>query len=222
MMSVLSHRFRGRRMGTFGLSLLLGASAFASLGFPRAGATTLMRQSLSDLAKGSEVIFEGQAVSRAVEPLPDGQGARTCVNFRIIEMIAGSRPGSTMRLCFLGGMLNGQGFGVSGMNYPAVGEHGVYLVESTGQPLVNPLIGWDQGHFLVAKDPATGTLKMTTADRRRIVGLAAEAAKPTAGSGEIVSPDATAAGVMSDGNSSLAGAMSRDEFITRLRSFREH
>jgi len=181
-----------------------------------------MRQSLSDLAKGSEVIFEGQAASRTVEPLQDGQGARTCVNFRIIEMIAGTQPGSTIRLCFLGGIWNGQGFGVSGMNYPAVGEHGVYLVESTSQPLVNPLIGWDQGHFLVAKDPAMGTLKMTTADHRRIVGLAPEAAKPTPASGEIVSPDATAAGVTSDDNPALAGAMSRDEFISKLRSFREH
>jgi hypothetical protein len=220
MMFALSHRFRGQHIGRLGLSLLLAASAFACLGFPQAGATTLMRQSLADLAKGSEVIFEGQAVSRAVEPLPNGQGARTCVSFRIIEMIAGSQPGSTIRLCFLGGMLNGQGFGVSGMNYPAVGEHGVYLVESTGQPLVNPLIGWDQGRFLVAKDPVSGILKMTTADHRRIVGLAPEAAVPA--NGEIVSPDATAAGVMSDDNPALAGAMSRDEFITKLRLFREH
>jgi hypothetical protein len=98
----------------------------------------------------------------------------------------------------------------------------VYLVESTGQPLVNPLIGWDQGHFLVAKDPSSGMLKMTTADHRRIVGLASEAAKPTPASGAIVSADASAFGVMSDGNSSLAEAMSRDEFITKLRSFREH
>src|ERR1700722_6013687 len=122
MISTLSRRVRGRRTGRLGLSLLLGASAFVCLGFPQAGATTLMRKSLSDLAKGSEVIFEGQAVSRAVEPLPDGQGARTCVNFRIIEMIAGTQPGSTIRLRFLGGMLNGQGFGAPGTHSPAVGD----------------------------------------------------------------------------------------------------
>ena len=219
MMSVLSHPCRTSR---FGLSLLIGASAFACIGTFGAGATTLMRQSLSDLAKHSEVIFEGQAISSAVEPLPEGHGARTCVDFRIIAMIAGPQPGSTMRLCFLGGVLNGQGFGVSGMNYPAVGEHGVYLVESTAQTLVNPLIGWDQGHFLVAKDAATGALKMTTADHRRIVGLAPEAAEPTSADGEIVSPDATATGVMADSNPALSGAMSRDTFISELRSFREH
>jgi hypothetical protein len=202
--------------------LLLGASALACVGASEAGATTLMRQSLSDLAKRSEVIFEGQAVARAVEPLPDGQGARTCVNFRIIEIIAGTQPGSTIRLCFFGGMLNGQGFGVSGMHYPAVGEHGIYLVESTGQPLLNPLIGWDQGRFLVAKDPATGSLKMTTTDHRRIVALAPEAANPAPAGGEIVSPDATAGGVTADDNANLSGAMSREDFIGKLRSYREH
>ena len=217
-----SPSFRGRNTRRLGLHLLLGASALACLSFPQAGATTLARQSLSDLAKGSELIFEGQAVARAVEPLPGGPGARTCVNFRIIEMIAGTQPGSTIRLCFFGGQLGGQGFGVSGMNYPAIGEHGIYLVESTGQLLVNPLIGWDQGRFLVAKDPATGTLKMTTADHRRIVGLAPEAAKLTPSDGEIVSPDATAAGVRSDDNPNLTGAVSRDEFISKLRAFREH
>jgi hypothetical protein len=108
------------------------------------------------------------------------------------------------------------------MHYPAVSEHGIYLVEATGQSLVNPLIGWDQGRFLVAKDPATGALKMTTADHRRIVGLAPGAATASPAKGEIVSPDATAAGVIADDNPALAGAVSRDMFISKLRSFREH
>jgi hypothetical protein len=214
--------FRGSNRRRFGLSLLLGASALAGLTIAPANATTLAGKSLSDLTKGSELVFEGQAVGSVVEPLPNGPGARTCVNFKIAEIVAGAYPGSTIRLCFLGGMLNGRGFGVSGMSYPAVGEHGIYLVESTSQPLVNPLIGWDQGHFLVAKDPAMGTLKMTTADHRRIVGLAPEAAKPTPASGEIVSPDATAGGVMADSDANLSGALSREDFIGKLRAYREH
>jgi hypothetical protein len=214
--------FGGRNRRRSGLSLLLGASALACLGFAPANATTLAGKSLSDLAKGSELIFEGQAVTSVVEALPNGQGAQTCVSFKIAEIVAGAHPGSTIRLCFFGGMLGGQGFGVSGMRYPAVGEHGIYLVESTSQPLINPLIGWDQGRFLVAKDPATGTLRMTTADHRRIVGLAPEAAKPTPADGQIVSPDAAAGGVMTDDGSNLSDAVSREDFIGRLRSYREH
>jgi hypothetical protein len=221
MMITVSPGFRGSSWRRVGLSLLLGGGALACLGFPPADATTLARQSLSDLAKGSELIFDGQAVASAVEALPNGQGARTCVNFKIAEIVAGTHPGNTIRLCFLGGMIGGQGFGVSGMRYPTVGEHGIYLVESGSQPLVNPLIGWDQGRFLVAKDPATGTLRMTTADHRRVVGLSPEAATATPANGEIVSPDATATGVMVDDQPALAGAMSRDAFVKELRSLHD-
>lgn len=217
-----SPNFRGRNRRRSGLFLLLGASALACLGYSQANATTLAGKSLSDLAKGSELIFEGQAVTSVVEALPNGQGARTCVSFKIAEIVAGAHPGSTLRLCFFGGMLGGEGFGVSGMHYPAVGEHGIYLVESTSQPQINPLIGWDQGRFLVAKDPVTGTLRMMTADHRRIVGLAPEAAKPTPAEGRIVSPDATAGGVMTDDGSNLSGAIPREDFIGGLRSYREH
>jgi hypothetical protein len=104
---------------------------------------------------------------------------------------------------------------------PAIGEHGIYLVESTGQAMLNPLIGWDQGHFLVAKDKA-GTFRITTADHRRVTGLSTEAAKPTAAAPEITSPSgATAAGVSSDAQADLSGAMSRDAFIAELRGFHD-
>ena len=186
-----------------------------------ANATMLQRQSLSDLAKKAEFIFEGQPVTRAVEALPDGQGAQTCFTFKVIQAIAGSHPGSTVQLCFLGGMLGNRGFAVSDLTMPTVGEHGIYLVESTGQAMVNPLIGWDQGYFLVAKDKA-GAFRITTADHRRVTGLTPDAAKPTAAAPEITSPSGTtAAGVTTDNQADLSGAMSRDAFIKELRSFHD-
>ena len=181
----------------------------------------LQRQSLSDLAKKAEFIFDGQPVARTVEALPDGQGAHTCFTFRINQVIAGMHPGNTARLCFFGGMIGGTGYAVSDLNMPTLGEHGIYLVESTGQAMLNPLIGWDQGHFLVAKDNS-GTLRVTTADHRRVTGLTPEAAKPTAAVPEITSPSGTtAAGVMSDSQTDLSGAMSRDAFVAQLRAFHD-
>jgi len=220
MMCVISLSSRcGRTFGlgrSLGLGLWLAAMCAGAL---PAGATVLQRQSLSDLARKSEFIFEGQPVSRVVEALPDGQGARTCFTFKVIQAIAGSHPGNAVRLCFFGGMIGDRGFAVSDLNMPTVGEHGIYLVESTGQPMLNPLIGWDQGHFLVTKDTA-GTLRVTTADHRRITALASEAA--TTAAPEIVSPTgATAAGVMSDDRPELSGAMSRDAFVKELRAFHD-
>jgi hypothetical protein len=38
------------------------------------------------------------------------------------------------------------------MVYPSVGEKGIYFFENPGRQLVNPLVGWGQGHFRVKKD----------------------------------------------------------------------
>jgi hypothetical protein len=221
MMFTVFSSFRVGTMRRLGLGLSLAASAVL-LAYPvPAKATTLQRQSLSDLAKKAEFVFEGQPVSRSVEALPDGQGARTCFTFNVIQAIAGTHPGNTVRLCFFGGMVADRGFAVSDLNMPTIGEHGVYLVESTSQPMLNPLIGWDQGHFLVTKDN-TGVLRVTTADHRRVTGLAPEAAQPTESAPAIGSASgATAAGVAVDDQPDLSGAMSRDAFVKELRSFHD-
>ena len=204
---------RFRSLALLALAIPLGAGS--------ASATTLERKSLSDLAKGSELIVDGTVTGRSVEALPNGQGARTCFTFKIAEVIAGDHPDRNLRLCFFGGMVNGRGFGVSGMHYPDVGERGIYLIESTHQAMLNPLIGWDQGRFLVTKDPRSGIAKVTTADGQRITGLTAAAARPTDTDAGIVSPSgAAAAGVASDEKRELVGAMSRDDFVAKLRSYR--
>jgi hypothetical protein len=221
MMSTDFPSFCSGELRRFGLGLSLALTALVCAVSAPANATMLQRQSLSDLARKAEFIFEGQPVSRAVDALPDGQGARTCYTFKVIQAIAGSHPGSTVRLCFLGGTIGNTGFAVSDLNMPTMGEHGIYLVESTHQAMVNPLIGWDQGHFLVAKDKA-GAFRVTTADHRRVTGLTPDAAKPTAAAPEITSPSGTtAAGVVADSQTDLSGAMSRDAFIKELRSFHD-
>jgi len=213
--------FRGKDMRNLGLKFSLALPVLICAVAGPAHATTLQRQSLSDLAKKAEFIFEGQPVGRVVEALPDDQGARTCYTFKVIQAIAGSHPGSTLRLCFLGGMIGNKGFAVTDLNMPTMGEHGIYLVESTSEAMVNPLIGWDQGHFLVARDQA-GAFRITTADRRPVTALTADAARPTASAPEIASPSGTTAvGVMADGRADLSGAMPRDVFVKELRSFHD-
>jgi hypothetical protein len=203
--------------------VLLALAVPAGLGVTMgsASATTLEQKSLSDLAKGSELIIDGTVSARSVDALPNGQGAQTCFMFKIAEVIAGSHPGKSLRLCFFGGEVNGRGFAVSGMRYPDVGERGIYLIESTHQSMLNPLIGWDQGRFLVVKDNAGGMARVTTADGQRITGLTIDAGRPTTAEAGIVSPSgAAAAGVVSDNKPELAGAMSRDDFVAKLRAYR--
>ena len=197
---------------------ILGAVLAGILAVP-SGATTIQQKSLSDLVKGAELVFEGTVTGSTVEPGPNGQGLRTCFTFQVSKEIVGTAPANIFPLCFMGGELNGRRQVVSGMRYPTVGEHGIYLVESTHQTMANPLIGWDQGHYLIEPEGTTGAEHILTAARRRVTGLNSDAGQPTH-SAAIFSPEgATAAGVESDTGPDLAGAMLRDDFESRLRSF---
>jgi hypothetical protein len=200
--------------------LLIFLMLFAgSLPLLSATAATLEQRSLSDLAKGSELIVDGTVTGQKVEALGGGQGARTCFTIAVAEVVAGTSPGKSVRLCFFGGEVDGRGYGVSGMQFPKVGERGIYLIESVHQPMLNPLIGWDQGRFGIVKDAASGTLKITTADGRRVTALTPEAGKPSASMTDVSSEDATATGIVADDGSDLRGAISRDDFVAKLRAY---
>ena len=185
----------------------------------QANATTMAQQSLSDLAKNSELIFEGAVLSSAVVPGVSGGPPHTCLTFSVTDVIAGASPGNTVVLCFKGGEVDGVRTVVSDLNIPAVGEHGIYLAESLHRTLVNPLAGWDQGRFLVTDDPESGTAKMRTAQGRPLMSLAEEARHATAQT-TLLPPGAAAAGVIAGAGPDIAGAMGRDAFKTWLRSVR--
>jgi hypothetical protein len=146
----------------------------------------------------------------------NNQPPHTCVTFDVTDVIAGENPGTSLRLCFLGGDVNGQKTVVSDMTYPVVGEHGIYITESTHQAMVNPIAGWDQGHFLVEKDPISGAEKVLTAHRHPVVRIGAEASLPSAGV-SLQSGDA-ASGVVAGAGPDIGGAMAPDAFKAWLKA----
>ncbi len=197
----------------------LAAVAIAILSWaPYSAATTMEQKTLSELMSGAELVFEGTVTDSSVGPTPNGQAIQTCVTFNVLDVISGSHPDATLVLCFLGGELNGQRMVVTDLRYPVVGEHGIYLVESTHVPMVNPLIGWDQGRFLVAADPADGAAKMTTAERRPVMGIGGPVVHAAEGGSAILPPGGAAADVSSADGPDLRGAMTRDAFKARLRA----
>ncbi|MDR4498945.1 MAG: hypothetical protein MRK02_13660 [Candidatus Scalindua sp.] len=125
-------------------------------GAGRVKATVILELSFDQVCQGSELIFEGQVVSREIRPSPIDGKPFTYVTFQIIEVIKGTYTGSTVELGFMGGQINGLTLKVSGMHMPAMRERGIYFVENLSTQQIHPLCGWQQGHCLVICDRQTG------------------------------------------------------------------
>jgi len=118
----------------------------------QAQASSFTKVDMDDLATKSELIFEGEVLSKAVRPSPYSGQPCTYFLFRIIDVIKGDYPDPTIRLCFAGGTLNGITLQVSDMTMPTVGETGIYFVATLKGEPTHPLFGWHQGHYLVRQD----------------------------------------------------------------------
>lgn len=118
------------------------------LGIPTVGHTsTILETPFEEVVTASQIIFQGQVLSKEVRRLPHGQ-PMTFLIFRIDELIKGEYPHPTIELGFLG---DGT-FKVHGLRMPEVSERGVYFVENSQQLMVNPLYGWHQGHYTIVQD----------------------------------------------------------------------
>lgn len=109
---------------------------------------TIGRIGISELANYSELIFEGEVISVRSEK-SQGRFIYTYVDFMVNDVLIGSaQAGGTVTLRFMGGEVGGEVMDV-GVTFPALGEKGVYFVEQLGVGLINPLMGWTQGHFTI-------------------------------------------------------------------------
>lgn len=146
-----------------------------------AGASTLLRVSVDELTQRAEFVFEGEVVSVQAQR----SGARgmisTFVTFNVIDTIKGSASVESIELKFLGGNLEGERLEVNGSRIPELGERGVYFVESLTQDLINPLLGWSQGQYLIQTED--GVEQVTSVNARPIVSVAAPRSAAAAASG---------------------------------------
>jgi hypothetical protein len=188
-----------------------------------AHATTLLGMDIDQVAGGAELVFEGRVI--AVIPQEDTAGTiSTYVTFEIVDVLKGDYDGATVELKFLGGTVNGRMTEVSGLRLPGLGEQGIYFVESLTTDMVNPLLGWSQGHYLIQTDEA-GTRRVTTSERAPVVAVQPMAQVPAAirKPQTLVQEDgAAAAGVATEESPLLIErALTVDEFKTRIRALLE-
>ena len=112
-------------------------------------ATTLIGMDIDDVAAKAEMVFEGEVIQSQAQLDSSSGIINTYITFRIIDLVKGDFNGDSIELKFTGGELNGKIVEVSGSTLPKLRESGIYFVESTSADMLNPLMGWSQGHFLI-------------------------------------------------------------------------
>lgn len=160
-MRVISLRLR---IQNFAICLLL---TFAVSPFLQA--STVAQMDFAEVVSGAELIFQGRVLTAEVRQRP-GEMIKTWVRFAVIEVVKGDYPGDEIELSFLGGSLGDRQLEVTDMIIPQVGETGFYFVETLLNQQVNPLLGWDQGHFLIVEE-TNGDSVVTTVHHEPLLGL---------------------------------------------------
>jgi hypothetical protein len=134
-----------------------------------ADASSVRKVTLDEMVQQSEFVFEGKVLTiEATEESP--RRIYTYATFEILEIIKGEYPKSTISLRFLGGTVGNATMAVSDMQFPKVGEYGIYFVESLERLQAHPLYGWSQGHFLVERDE-TGIERVTTNRKEPLIAV---------------------------------------------------
>ncbi len=175
------------------------------------GAATSVREvSLQEMLAQAEFIFEGEVIRVAVQQTPDHRPF-TRISFRVLEVIKGCFEHPTITLDFLGGKSGGKHLAVTDMEYPALGEHGIYFVESLSRRQVHPLYGWSQGHFVTYADES-GRLRIQTAAGQPVTRLEFE---PAAGLPRI--SRGIAKGVLTRRDALANEALPLEDFKQQLR-----
>lgn len=140
-----------------------------------ANAASVRQLSVDDLLQSAELVFEGNVIASESRFNETRTSINTYVTFEIIDVVNGNYPDETIELSFAGGAAQDLEMEISGMIYPQVGDSGIYFIEQIGKVFINPIVGWDQGHFLILKDEE-GDERMHTLSRAPIMDMNNQAA----------------------------------------------
>lgn len=209
------------------LALLGSLLLIQSILVAPAQGSTIRGLEIDKVAADAELIFEGRVIDHQVRRDDRSGLIHTYVTFQVIDVIKGSPVGDTLELRFSGGMLDGELVEVSGLVIPARGEAGIYFVESLSRNLLNPLLGWSQGHYVIAE--VGRQRQVMSLSGSPVIDVQPMAAVPSSikqALGNVDGAHAAAQGVVLDSGTvysalSSSTALSVEEFKSRIRALIE-
>lgn len=205
------------------LPALLVSALLSIVSLPANG-TTILGMDIDEVAQQAEFIFEGEVILSETRQ-DSGTGIiSSYVTFAIRDVVKGDYDVDSVELKFMGGVFNGQIVEVSGLRIPQLGEQGIYFVESLSRDLINPLLGWSQGHFLIVEE--NGVRRVSTIDNKAVTEVESVSAIPAA----IKKPQPllegnsdVAAGVMTESRGiMIERALTVEEFKLRIADIIEN
>ncbi|MAU04970.1 MAG: hypothetical protein CMQ06_03760 [Gammaproteobacteria bacterium] len=213
MFLLISLRLRRFKPVSFVAAISMSLSGF------NLSATTILGMDIDEIANQAELIFEGEVLVRETRQDNNTGIINTYVTFQISDIVKGEFNGDSIELKFMGGTFQEQTVHVSGLTIPSEGEHGIYFVESLNLDLINPLLGWSQGHFIIIdRDPEA---RISTVDHKpviqveSVVEIPISIKKPRA---IIEGNNQVAAGIITEaGPSEIDRALTSDEFKIRIK-----
>jgi len=126
-----------------------------------ANASSIRQLGMNDMLAAAELVFEGQVTNSEARWNDDKTLIQTFITFTVSEVISGDYAQDSLELSFVGGRVGIDAMQAEGSRHPKVGEKGIYFIESVSKQLVNPLVGWSQGHFLLKKNESGDEYVMT-------------------------------------------------------------
>lgn len=137
-------------------------------GLGAANATTILSVDMDQMLEQAKLVFEGEVLAHDVAWNANRSSISTSITFRVVDVIKGVHAEEQISVKFSGGKIGGEEIRVSAMAYPPIGEQGIYFLEDPSRHLVNPLIGWSQGHFVLSED-TTGQQRVLTANNAPVL-----------------------------------------------------
>ncbi|MDP2125764.1 MAG: hypothetical protein Q8K97_00170 [Pseudohongiella sp.] len=194
---------------------ILSALLFLPIFVTPASATTIAQLDFSDVLATAELVFEGRVVH--VEAQETGpRSIHTLVRFEILDVLKGDYSSLVLELRYLGGRVGTRELEVSSMQIPELGEHGFYFVESLQSPMIHPLVGWSQGHFLIETD-SFNEERVYTAEQQGVSDITTSPAPPLANAPAILGHDGSSRGVVIQGLAAPEPAITADRFRQIVR-----
>ena len=138
-----------------------------------ANASSIRQLGMNDMLATAELVFEGQVINSEARWNDDKTLIQTFITFTVSEVISGDYSQDSLELSFVGGRVGIDAMKAEGSRHPKVGEKGIYFITSVSRPLVNPLMGWSQGHFLLKQDESGNEYVMTDKNAH-VMGIASE------------------------------------------------